>query len=1318
MVQEQVFSFLNKIRSSRISEASLASLSKLSSGTLDQMPVLSTDAIEFYSVWISKKSFPLSFFIESLSVDQQKNLLKKYVESLESDLPLSFFIGLGLLRGPGKRTGAALLLPVNFNSQTKEFTSAGFPVENPVLAEMEGFPEPEAAQVEKKFSLQEYFRRLKIFISTQEGWKFTEKGVSLSLLPSEKFISAVRIGRLYRNIESEKLGKIANEFLGEGLSSSADASFDAARFRKDFHPADYVFPYPYDSEDTDALLKALSDEYRYFVLESLPGTDGGKTVSNLIAEAIRREKKTAVIASRPVTLQVLKETLLPPIFSDETPDYEKLELDLREKRKPFELYYSQVSPENGNTPLVDIMQELSKNRKKSSCKLNGAISEKLDKLSLEECKEIASALDVVYSFKKRENATQKEQFFAPLNERVFGNVNFENKIKAIVQHVKTLESTWNELLQTEILEESILEENVKKSILEIKEILLHTSIDYPDWNVKLQDWDTFRETIEAFPSAGKIWSDFRNQGSNEFTPNAIDTNIWLARETFSQLRKTRMKHMSENYLSSKKLLKSTLRDPKIASNDDALQKYADKLLEIQESRNTYKNSAALAQRLFGKDWNYEKTDWGRLEKKIKAFYALKEKNPSSFKLNILKHAYLFKDSVKELDEFVEKLDTYETLLRDLSFYFNIELFPKDLKSQFESLNGILEYFSDLVDYEEYLKATNLLNEKDLNEFISNQSLLQDQEISKKILQSWIAGALQRLAKQVPDLFSKTAKTRIKESKEFRKSYDLWAQANIVRVRDTLKQKPELLTLLLEKKLTASPRCDLLIVLDAETISVADFLLYAQSAKKVILVGDEHLPMGVLDSGNVLLHVLRLGAPQRKISFAFGCRHPQMLQFASANFYENGIRTFPLPDSSREKPFCKHLSDEPQQLLVQAIVKHAETHPARTLGVIAFSKEEVSTLKRMLQNTLKGLPNLASFFKDRGCRNTFFISTPENAIGKKRDTIFFLVDGAFQGMSEGTSKINVCSTLADRELHFYVSKKISVSDSESGKLFQDLIDFRTSEIRTETLQVPPLSPILQELEKYALDEHLTCRINLGTTSISVGMGIVDENNEKRYLLAAEDDSLNGSLQHTIEDREYIRLKSAEMLGWKVVRLWTPTWFIFNEDEKSHFLTTVRIEQSIAPPKALPEELEEEAETTATSLVVPYQVTHPKIIGTPHDMPIPELSEKALLHQLRFYVESESPIHEQQLISRMLSLHKISRPGPKILQILQDGIRLSLQQKNFIKTGPFFYSRTPKEIQPRYRGDLPDSERLLQFVPPEERALLPSDEAVIKEMLGLL
>ena len=108
-----------------------------------------------------------------------------------------------------------------------------------------------------------------------------------------------------------------------------------------------------------------------------------------------------------------------------------------------------------------------------------------------------------------------------------------------------------------------------------------------------------------------------------------------------------MKHMSENYLSSKKILKSILRDPKLATNDEVLLKYAEKLWEIQECRNTYKNNSALAQRLFGDDWNYEQTDWERLEKKINAFYRHREKIGQDLKLNVLAHAYKLNNYQKE-----------------------------------------------------------------------------------------------------------------------------------------------------------------------------------------------------------------------------------------------------------------------------------------------------------------------------------------------------------------------------------------------------------------------------------------------------------------------------------------------------------------------------------------------------------------------------------------------------------------------------------------------------------------------------------------------
>ena len=62
--------------------------------------------------------------------------------------------------------------------------------------------------------------------------------------------------------------------------------------------------------------------------------------------------------------------------------------------------------------------------------------------------------------------------------------------------------------------------------------------------------------------------------------------------------------------------------------------------------------------------------------------------------------------------------------------------------------------------------------------------------------------------------------------------------------------------------------------------------------------------------------------------------------------------------------------------------------------------------------------------------------------------------------------------------------------------------------------------------------------------------------------------------------------------------------------------------------------------------------------------------------------------------------------------------SEHQKQFVKTGPFFYSMTNKSIVLRDRSKRPDSERKMAYVPPEERALLKLDDRGIKKALGVL
>ena len=108
------------------------------------------------------------------------------------------------------------------------------------------------------------------------------------------------------------------------------------------------------------------------------------------------------------------------------------------------------------------------------------------------------------------------------------------------------------------------------------------------------------------------------------------------------------------------------------------------------------------------------------------------------------------------------------------------------------------------------------------------------------------------------------------------------------------------------------------------------------------------------------------------------------------------------------------------------------------------------------------------------------------------------------------------------------------------------------------------------------------------------------------------------------------------------------------------------------------------------------------------------------QMKFYVDHESPIHEEMLRHRLMELHHVDREGPMIQKALTEAINQGLQSKKFIKTGTFFYSIKPVELKPRDRSQCSEFERKLAYVAPEERALLPSsmDEYKIKQTLGLL
>lgn len=204
-----------------------------------------------------------------------------------------------------------------------------------------------------------------------------------------------------------------------------------------------------------------------------------------------------------------------------------------------------------------------------------------------------------------------------------------------------------------------------------------------------------------------------------------------------------------------------------------------------------------------------------------------------------------------------------------------------------------------------------------------------------------------------------------------------------------------------------------------------------------------------------------------------------------------------------------------------------------------------------------------------------------------------------------------------------------------------------------------------------------------------------------------------MSRSVEDRLYVRPRLFKRLGWKIISLWCPNWFRSTADERNHVLATIAVEQSVAPV-ASPKDAREESPQIQT---VPYRIENfPGEAGTP----IPETAEEALEKQLQFYVDSESPIHEKSLIRRILHFHGLHRAGPAVVRIIKSAISRGIADKAFYKTGSFFYSTRETPTVLRNRSGLPDEERSLLYVSPEERSLFPpnTDEQTIKETLGLL
>lgn len=1334
-----------------------------------QSPLIMEAGDLFFEKWKNSNGpLPLDSFFpvsDKFSAQQKAETIESVCTVLkekDEDFGRSdLYLLLGFLKWDGNALAPSLLIPLDVDTTKKTlYISNRTPIENVVLRERlkDSVPLPKAgdAIINGQFSLLLYFSMFEKSIASMKSWKFTRHGLCLGFFNTGRLLLKNRFEQGW-NDKKIDTAPVLSSLLREDGFKVKESIFEEKDFNQVFNPCEHHFLYTIDSHTSKAAIDALDPEVEAYAIQALPGTAKMKVAANIVADSVAQGKNVLVVSRRATTAREFLNTWKPPFRTFANVDRNAVAQELHKARKDFSDYYDAVNKplQPSGIMLSGLLKEFIKARAPKQ-KFPETIFQGVPELSFERYealkKDLAELTELYFEKNGIEARTAFQGVKVPSLTPEQKN-SLADELNRAAERASELDTILKRLQEAGLFPTGIFLAGLSDILELFKDNFSESTPTYDQWQLRSSNWDAYRETLSMLPEAGDKWVRYRRQTSDIYTDNAVDENILTAREDFVESQKATLKGLSDRYRSSRRQLLQVLRNPKEVQSDAQLIDLIDTLLELQDNKKAYKESAVLGNHLLGKDWLYERSNWIELNTKIQYLYDFRDKHKDNPRfellLQILEQWSLFKDLQPKLGDLCEAVRSLQQAIRKITKEMNLEE-PLESQSIEKWLGTIKSWNKNWDSLDTHLQLSALTkkiadyNCPNLSAFLKDPSKA-NREIPQAVAHHWAGSQVQTATKVFPELFSLNPKAHAQKGKEYRDIQDRFCNANFRELHDTLQASPERLTSISLSDSFCLPEdrhFDIAIILDAECVSVVESIPTLLSANKIILVGDPHYPTlepltydafqeppishTTLFHDSILSASLRQGISTRELWFSTQYSDATLVSFANQKIYSRGIRQLPVPSREKFTGIKLKVVQNKVNAIAQAAIRHAEKNPSKTLGIVAFHQTTCHEIEECIKNMVAAGSATARFFTQQNPDIRYYVKTPERAAGRFRDVILVCAESEGVTGVNGDNKIAVCSTLAKHETHVYISETdLAKQGNAKHNLFWDWITYLQAKDFTEKNDLHTAGSDIHDSIVDALKkENFQIEDSFTKGGIPVGPVVADANNPSRFLALIEDDCTTERFRESVEDRDYIRPTILKQTGWKVLALWLPFWYMANQDEVSHLVTTLAIEQSIAPPPAGDEEPEDEDElempVSEGPQVVAYQVQHPKIEGTPHDKPIAELPAAAIITQLKFYVDHEAPIHEEILIQRILELHHVDRAGPVLQKALTEALNQGLQKKRFVKTGPFYYSLKPQELVPRNRSGRPDFERNLVFVGPEERALLPSsmDEHAIKQALGLL
>ncbi|MDF1597037.1 MAG: DUF3320 domain-containing protein [Acidimicrobiia bacterium] len=503
-------------------------------------------------------------------------------------------------------------------------------------------------------------------------------------------------------------------------------------------------------------------------------------------------------------------------------------------------------------------------------------------------------------------------------------------------------------------------------------------------------------------------------------------------------------------------------------------------------------------------------------------------------------------------------------------------------------------------------------------------------------------------------------------------------------------------------LTPETRFDLVIFDEASQVKPADAVNCIYRGRQLVVAGDQkQLPptsfferVGLdgddeyqedqFDEFESVLDLAKAGGMESlPLRWHYRSQHEDLITYSNYSFYDGKLVTFPgaiASDPDLGVAFYKAdgvyrrggARDNPEEaeLVVDRVIHHAINHPQLTLGVVAFSEAQASRIEYAVDRRRANHPDLDAFFTTDRLAG-FFVKNLENVQGDERDIMIFSVGYGFDEAGKftlnfgplnragGERRLNVAITRARRRVELVASilpDDIAGNAGSSGvQHLRRYLEFARSGISALAIDVsvtgsdvesPLEDEVLRSVRAMGFDAHP----QVGVADYRIDLGIVHPDHPGRYILGIECDGAMYHSSRVARDRDRLRQEVLERLGWRIHRIWGPSWFADRAGQELLLRATIEDSLVNGPRRAgLTRRRVEQVVIESVDLdarpewAEPYRVAKPRRLGMDlHD----PLARRRLEEALEEVVNVESPVHEEVVLRRIREANGVGRAGTRI------------------------------------------------------------------------